>query len=114
MVKGVHAMFYSPQADELREFFRDKLGMSHFDAGDGWLIFTPPDAEIGCHPSEANRHDISLYCDDIEATVEALKERGVEFTKEIEDWGYGRGTYIVAPGGLEIQIYEPRYRPHVS
>lgn len=100
-------MFYTPQANELRAFFRDKLSIPHFDAGEGWLIFTPPAAEIGCHPAETVSHDISLYCDDIEETVKTLKERGVEFTTGIEDRGYGKVTSLLAPGGLEIQLYMP-------
>jgi catechol 2,3-dioxygenase-like lactoylglutathione lyase family enzyme len=109
MIKGIHAMFYTPQADELRAFFRDKLRMPHVDAGAGWLIFRPVEGEIGFHPGEENKHDISLYCDDIDLTVAELKARGVEFTQDVEDWGYGRGTYISAPGGLLIQLYEPTY-----
>jgi len=102
-------MFYSPRADELRAFFRDKLGMPYIDAGEGWLIFTPPGAELGCHPGETVRQDISLYCDDIHATVAELKDKGVEFTREVEDHGYGLVTFVVAPGGLEIQLYQPKY-----
>jgi catechol 2,3-dioxygenase-like lactoylglutathione lyase family enzyme len=108
MITGIHAMFYSPQADELRLFFRDKLGLANFDAGDGWLIFPLP-GEIGCHPDAATRQDISLYCDDIQATVDELKARGVEFTQEIEDHGYGLVTFFRAPGDLTIQLYQPRY-----
>ena len=109
MIKGVHAMFYTPQAEELRAFFRDKLEMSFFDAGEGWLIFTPPAAEIGCHPDERSWQDISLYCDDIASTVARHKAKGVEFTKEIEDHGWGLSTVLKAPGGLEIQLYQPTY-----
>ena len=39
MIKGVHTMFYSPKAEELRAFIRDKLGFPYSDVGDGWLIF---------------------------------------------------------------------------
>jgi predicted enzyme related to lactoylglutathione lyase len=102
-------MFYSPQAEELRAFFRDKLNLEHFDAGDNWLIFTPAEGEIGFHPGTEVKHEISLYVDDIEKTVKELSARGVEFSQEIEDWGFGRGTYIAAPGGLKIQIYEKAY-----
>lgn len=109
MIKGVHAMFYSPHADELRAFFRDKLEMPFIDAGEGWLIFTPSSAEIGCHPGDEVRHDISLYCDDLPQTVAALKEKGVEFAQEIEDHGYGLVTFLIAPGDLRIQLYQPRY-----
>ena len=101
-------MFYSPQPEDLRAFFRDKLALESFDVGQGWLIF-PMEGEVGFHPGEGNKHDISLYCDDIQSTVSELKSKGVEFTQEIEDWGYGIGTFIVAPGGLEIQLYQPRY-----
>lgn len=109
MIKGVHAMFYSPQAEELRAFFRDKLGMGYSDVGEGWLIFRPPEGEIGFHPGDEVKHDISLYCDDIYATVAELKTRGVEFTQDVQDWGYGIGTYLVAPGNLVIQLYQPKY-----
>jgi hypothetical protein len=108
MITGVHAMFYSPQAEELRVFFRDKLGLPSVDVGQGWLIF-PMEGEVGFHPGEGLKHEISLYCDDISATVDELKSRGVEFTQDVTDWGFGVGTFISAPGGLTIQLYEPSY-----
>jgi hypothetical protein len=110
MIKGIHAMFYSPQAEELRSFLRDKLGLPFFDAGQGWLIFTPSEAEIGCHPDESVRQEISLYCDDIEKTVEELTAKGVTFTGPVEDHGYGLVTFALAPGDLKIQLYQPRYK----
>ena len=33
MIKGVHAMFYAPNADELRAFIRDKLQLPYTDVG---------------------------------------------------------------------------------
>lgn len=102
-------MFYSPAAGELRAFLRDKLGLAHFDVGGGWLIFTPPSSEVGCHEAEENKQDISFYCDDIYETVSELKGKGVVFTAEVEDHGYGLVTYFEAPGGLVIQLYQPKY-----
>jgi hypothetical protein len=107
MITGVHAMFCSPQAEELRIFLRDKLDLPSVHLGAGWLIF-PVEGEVGFHPADEVNHDISLCCDDIDATVEDLKARGVEFTQDVEDWGYGVGTYIAAPGALAIQLYQPR------
>ena len=115
MIKGVHTMFYSSQAEELRAFIRDKLGFPSTDIGDGWLIFDLPEAELGCHPSDpdggapAGTHDISFYCDDIEKTVGELRQRGVEFTGGIADQGYGLVTHFTMPGGVEAQLYQPRY-----
>lgn len=102
-------MFYSPKAEELRAFFRDRLGLSHVDVGEGWLIFRPLEGEIGFHPGEETKPDISLTCDDIVATVAELESKGVEFTQEIEDHGYGLVTFLVAPGDLHIQLYQPKY-----
>ena len=33
MIRGMHAMFYSSQADALRVFLRDKLGLKGSDVG---------------------------------------------------------------------------------
>ena len=118
MIKGVHAMFYSSHADELRAFFRDKLEIPASDIGEGWLIFDFEQADMGVHPSDESRqhgepsgtHNISFYCDDIEGTVTKLRGKGVEFKSEIEDLGYGFVTFIKAPGELDIQLYQPKYK----
>jgi catechol 2,3-dioxygenase-like lactoylglutathione lyase family enzyme len=125
MIRGVHSMFYSTHADELRAFFRDKLGLSAVDIGEGWLIFNPAEADLGVHPTEAKARqsnderfsgeppsgttDVSFYCDDVETTVAELTARGVEFTRPIEDHGYGLATFFKAPGDFEIQLYQPKY-----
>ncbi len=109
MIRGVHAMFYAPNADELRAFFRDKLGLAGTDVGEGWLIFDVPKAEVGCHPHDGSHHGISFVCDDIEQTVNELKSRGVEFASEPTDRGYGVTTMIRLPGGGEVELYQPSY-----
>src|SRR5437867_4571905 len=103
MIKGVHTLFYTPKAEELRAFIRDQLGFPFTDVGDGWLIFDLPEADMGCHPSDAKdgktsgTHDISFYCDDIHQTVAQLKKRGVEFADDIADQGYGLVTHFRMP-----------------
>ena len=42
MIKGVHALFHTTDADAARAFIRDKLRLPYHDAGDGWLIFDAP------------------------------------------------------------------------
>ena len=115
MIKGVHTMFYSSDAAGLRAFLRDKLGLKARDAGDGWLIFDLPEADMGCHPADetegaiSGTANISFYCDDIEKTVEELKAKGVKFKGKIEDHGYGLVTFFQAPGNFQIQLYQPKY-----
>lgn len=115
MIRGMHAMFYSSEPEQLRVFLRDTLGFKSTDVGDGWLIFDAPEADLGVHPTDGNephsgRADISFYCDDISKTVAELGERGVQFTQGIEDHGYGLVTFFRAPGGFNVQIYQPKYK----
>jgi catechol 2,3-dioxygenase-like lactoylglutathione lyase family enzyme len=120
MITGVHTMFYSSKAEELRAFFRDKLGFPFSDVGGGWLIFELPPAELGCHPLESEKDvasgtpAISFYCDDIHKTVAELRSKGVEFTDGVADQGYGFVTHFRAPGDFEIQLYQPRYQKNPS
>ena len=114
MIRGMHAMFYSSKAAELRTFLREKLGLKGTDVGGGWLIFDAPEADLGVHPTEdgeppSGTPNISFYCDDIKATMRELKAKGVEFTQEVEDHGYGLVTFFKAPGDFTIQLYQPRY-----
>jgi hypothetical protein len=114
MIRGLHAMFYSSQAADLRAFLRDKLGLSGSDVGEGWLIFDAPEADLGVHPTEpdgppSGTADISFYCDNIEQTVADLKRRGVEFAHEVQDHGYGLVTHMKVPGDFTIQLYQPKY-----
>ena len=53
---------------------------------------------------------MSFYCDDIEGTVADLKSRGVQFKGPVQDHGYGFVTYFTMPGGVEVQLYEPKYQ----
>jgi len=110
-------MFYTSEPEALRAFIRDKLGFTHTDVGDGWLIFDLPEADMGCHPAdETGQHgksagtpDVSFYCDDIEATVTELKDKGVEFTDGVTDQGFGLVTHFEMPGGVNVQLFQPRY-----
>ena len=113
MIKGMHAMFYSSEAQALRAFIRDRLGWKGTDVGDGWLIFDAPEADLGVHPTDgrppSGTAEVSFYCDDIEQTVAELKRNGVEFTQAVEDHGYGLVTHFKVPGGFTVQLYQPRY-----
>ena len=110
MINGVHAIIFSDDAEGVRAFFRDVLRLPSVDAGHGWLIFALPPAELAAHPSGGKgRHELYLMCDDIETTVEELQAKGVEFTREISEEGFGLMTSLRLPDGSELAIYEPRH-----
>lgn len=109
-IVGAHALLYTPRAEELRALLRDVIGWEHVDAGEGWLIFRLPPAELGVHPSDGEtHHELSLICDDVAATVAELRDKGIEVRGEPEDLGFGVGTRIVLPGAVELLLYEPRH-----
>lgn len=106
---------FTRDAEADRAFFRDVLDLPSVDAGGGWLIFALPPAELAAHPSdEDGHHELYLMCDDVRATIEALRARGVEVTKEISDEGFGLMTAIRLPGGSELALYEPRHPSPLS
>jgi predicted enzyme related to lactoylglutathione lyase len=117
MINTMHLTVYTSEknADKLRTFLRDVLKIPKFDAGGGWLIFHLP-GEIGFHPDEEKREKdpagqtIGFACTGLDKTVADLKKRGVQFLDEIRDEGWGRITSFRMPGGLEADLYEPRYR----
>lgn len=111
---GAHVLLYTPEPEKLRAVFRDVFGWHHVDAGEGWLIFRVPPAELGIHPSEdagaaATQHQFSLMCSDITGTIAELRSKGVEVDGEPEDHGYGIVVMLTLPGGVLVQLYEPRH-----
>jgi len=110
MIKGIHGLFFTPEAEELRLFIRDKLGFACTDTGGGWLIFDVPEAELACHEAKKVSYAISFYCDDIHKTVAELKSREVEFTSEITEQQWGLLTHFRMPGNIEVELYEPKYK----
>lgn len=115
MINGVHALIYSNDAEADRAFFRDTLGIHCIDAGEGWLIFALPPAELGIHPAApepgamSGTHRLYLLCDDIQATVGELKAKGVGFAGPVQNAGWGLLTAMKLPGGSELHLYEPRH-----
>jgi len=108
-VTGVHALVYTPQAEELRALLADAFGWSHVDAGAGWLIYALPPAELGVHPADRPRQELSLMCDDLSGTMAELLARGVTFHGEPEEHAWGTGVTMLLPGGVDMLLYEPRH-----
>ena len=114
-ITGAHVLLYTPEPEALRAMLRDVFGWKHVDAGEGWLIFRLPPAELGVHPAEGPtaesgvRHQLSLMCDDITATARDLRAKGVKVTGEPKDEGWGITVMLKLPGGVEVMLYQPRH-----
>jgi hypothetical protein len=119
MINGVHLLLYSRDPEADRVFLRDVLDFQSVDAGEGWLIFALPPAEIGIHPGDGTfvehhaDHELSgsvlyLMCDDLRATIDSLNGKGAE-TTEIVQAGWGTTTTVRLPGGGGLGLYQPRH-----
>jgi predicted enzyme related to lactoylglutathione lyase len=110
VINGIHAIVFSPEAEKVRAFFADVLGMPAVDAGGGWLIFALPPAELAVHPADGvGHHELYLMCDDIQATLAELSGKGAEVTRDVSDQGWGLLAAIRLPDGSELPVYEPRH-----
>jgi catechol 2,3-dioxygenase-like lactoylglutathione lyase family enzyme len=121
MITAVHTLVYAEDPDVARAFFRDVLGMRSADTGGGWLIFKTGPSEMGVHPSSweydgrtgstDQRFDLSLMCDDLEATMADLRDKGAEFEGELQQEPWGITTQLKIPGAGTMTLYQPTYDP---
>lgn len=123
MVIGAHILIYSDDSAATRQFFKDIVGWSFVEMGEGsgWLIFNSGPSELGVHPTTGEweghtfshpRHtSLSLICDNLDATMAEYSAKGVKFNGEVVDHGWGRLTMMAVPGADDIMIYEPTYPP---
>ena len=109
VISGAHVVVYSTDAEADRAFFRDVLEFASVDVGHGWLIFRLPPAELAVHPSESSAaHELFLTCDDVDAFVARMAERGVACTPT-EALRWGRLTRLTLPSGAPLGVYEPAH-----
>ena len=108
-ITGIHAVIFTRAVAEVRAFFRDALGLPNVDAGDGWLIFALPPAELAVHPADMPSHEIYLMCDDIEATLTGLEHKGVAVRRPVREEAWGFVTEVALPGGTDLAIYQPKH-----
>ncbi|MEP6649930.1 MAG: VOC family protein [Lapillicoccus sp.] len=121
MITAMHALVYSDDPTATRAFFRDVLNWPFVSDDEGsepsdWLIFRSGRSEVGVHPtggdgwSAPRHHEMSLTCDDIEATVAELRGRGAVVEGEPVDRGFGICVSVEVPGADPIMLYQPKHR----
>lgn len=122
MITSIHALIYSDDPEATRAFLREVLEWPWVvdpASEPDWPIFRSGASEIGVHPTESDyqgehyshprHHEIALMCDDVEATVVELTERGAEFSGDISDLGFGLAIMMNLPGADDIMLYQPAH-----
>jgi hypothetical protein len=112
MISGAHIILYSTDSSADRKFFRDVLKFPYVDAGEGWLIFALPPAEVAVHPAkslkENEAHSLFLMCDNLNSTVKSLRQKQVKCSV-IEEQEWGKIALITLPSGGKLGLYEPKH-----
>jgi hypothetical protein len=114
-ITGAHFLLYTSEPEKLRAVLRDVFKFRHVDAGEGWLIFALPPAELGVHPAEGPtyesgvRHQLTFMCDNITNTIRDLRAKGIQVEGEPLDEGWGISVMMNLPGGVKVMLYEARH-----
>ena len=109
MIIGAHSIIHSTSPERDRAFLRDVLNLTNVDAGEGWLIFGLPPAEVAVHPSDKNNvQEFYLMCDDIVEFVLEMRRRNIN-CGQIQSQKWGLLTHLTLPGGGKLGVYQPRH-----
>ena len=110
MFTGSHVVIFSNDAEADRALMGKLMGGRAVDAGEGWMIYAMPPAEIAVHPPYGDvRCEFHMMCDDIEATRAKLADLGLA-SEDPQDLGYGIQSGFTLPGGARIGFYQPRHQ----
>jgi predicted enzyme related to lactoylglutathione lyase len=112
MIKGISAVWLPvSEMDRAVGFYRDSLGLEVIEHDGDWSEVTAGDQRIGLNGAESPGGDggavIAFSVDDLDATVEKLKESGVEFSGEVSEHPWGRIAPFKDPDGNDLQVYAP-------
>lgn len=104
--------------DRAKAFYAETLGFTltiDNPIGDGmrWVQLTPPGGSTSISLITWNEDmppgaikELYLACDDIDATVAELTDRGVEFTQPVFDTPFGKFARFNDPDGNGWQLHE--------
>ena len=110
MIIGAHVMLHSRDEAADRAFLSEVLNFGSVDAGDGFMIYGIPPAEMAVHGSDRNDlHQLYLMCEDMEDFIAEMTERAIAFTPPSFQ-GWGTMTEITLPGGGKLGVYQPHHK----
>ena len=94
------------------DFYSQALGLSVENQQDEWAELKAGDLRIGLNGTESPSGDggavIAFHAQEgIDATVEELTRKGVEFADGISEHPWGKIAPFKDPDGNDLQLYEP-------
>lgn len=110
MLTGAHVVVFSSKSQADADFLRDVLALPSVDAGEGFLIFGLPPAEMAMHEAEAEhgKHELYLIADDIHEFVDDMAARSIA-CEPVAERGWGSVSSVTLPSGLKLGVYESHH-----
>ena len=110
MIIGAHVMLQSMNDAADMAFLTQVLKLKSVDAGNGFLIFGVPPAEVAVHGSDQNGvHELFFMVEDIGDFVELMEENDIAYTQPANR-GWGTLTEVTLPGGGKLGVYQPHHK----
>ena len=110
MIIGAHIEIQSANEAADKAFLSEVLKLGSVDAGNGFLIFAVPPAEVAVHGSDKNGvHELFFMCENIEDFIATMRAKDVPYTAP-RNQGWGTITQITLPGGSTLGIYQPHHK----
>jgi predicted enzyme related to lactoylglutathione lyase len=93
-----------------KEWYSKTLGFKSKEEGH-WITVWPRGSSLRIHLCETKELEkgntgIALYCRDIEKEAQKLKKKGVNFTREVSDQGWGKFAMFSDPDGNIFWLIE--------
>lgn len=117
-VLGIGGVFVkSKDADALREWYREMLGMEIEEWGGAQFWSTPTKtygvwsafaAETKYFEPSAREFMVNLRVDDLDGMLAQLRGRGARVLDRREESADGKFGYVVDPDGTLLELWEPR------
>jgi len=120
-VIGMGGIFFKAKDPKaLYEWYRKHLGIESAADGSGAMWRDAEHPEVpGCNVWAIFPHDtkyfapsqapfmINFRVDDLDALLKALREEGVPVDDKVEEYDYGKFSWIVDPEGNRVELWEP-------
>lgn len=121
-VQGIGGIFFKARdADKLRAWYREHLGIE-FDDGGGWsflwrqkenpqrvgrTVWAPFPAETEYFDPSNSPFMFNFRVDDLDQMLGDLRKAGIQVEDTIEEYTYGRFGWAIDPEGNKLEFWQP-------
>jgi len=109
MNRLMYLIVFTHDIDAMKRFYRDDLGFETTSESPFFVSFNTGGASLALmamHPQQKQEKELCFATHDIEADVDALRQRGVRFIDEIKNEAFGRVVHARDPEGNLLSLLQ--------